>query len=292
MAETKSDAKRYAGVVPPMLTPFTPGGAIDEPAVGRIVERLLSGGVSGIFPLGTTGESASIANADKRKLVAATVKAVNGRAMNYAGISGNCFSESVELAKAFADDGVDAVVAHCPSYFGLTDADLDAYFHRLADALPLPLVLYNIPVTTHHNLPLDVVGKLIRHEKVVAIKDSSGDRDHLRALLELTGGRGGFPVLLGNSSCYASALRHGAVGLVPGGAHLVAKEYVAMLDAAMRQDWPEVDRLQAVTDAATSAFTQGRTIGEGLARLKALLEKQGICGRTMLPPLRDNTEPA
>ena len=284
--------KKYAGVVPPMLTPFTPGGGIDEVAVGRIVDRLVGGGVAGVFPLGTTGESASVSNADKRKLVAASVKAVGGRAMNYAGISSNCFSESVELANAFADLGVDAVVAHCPSYFGLTNGDLDAYFQKLADAMPLPLVLYNIPVTTHHDLPLETIGRLMRHERVVALKDSSGDLKHLQAVLELTGGRDGFPVLLGNSGCYASALRHGAVGLVPSGAHLVSREYVDMLNAASRQDWAEVDRLQAVTDTATSAYTKGRTIGDGLARLKALLDKQGICGRTMLPPLRDNTEPA
>ena len=74
-----------------MVTPFTPTGEIDEPAVGRIVEVLVSNRVAGIFPLGTTGESASIAPEEKRKMVAATIQANRGRAMVYAGIAGNCF---------------------------------------------------------------------------------------------------------------------------------------------------------------------------------------------------------
>src|SRR4051812_11696874 len=78
---------KYTGVVVPMISPFTPEGLIDEPAVGRVVDRLVGGGVSGIFPLGTTGEAASIVREEKRKLVAATVKAVNGRATVYAGIA-------------------------------------------------------------------------------------------------------------------------------------------------------------------------------------------------------------
>src|SRR5215217_195010 len=117
-----------------MITPFTPAGAIDEPAVARIVESLVGQRVSGIFPLGTTGESASIATADKRRLVELVVKHTAGRATVYAGISGNCFRESVEAAAAYGQLGVAAVVAHMPSYYPITDAETEAYFVRLADA--------------------------------------------------------------------------------------------------------------------------------------------------------------
>ncbi|MGC4033171.1 MAG: dihydrodipicolinate synthase family protein [Tepidisphaeraceae bacterium] len=281
---------KYTGVVVPMLSPFTPGGSIDEPAVGRIVDRLLTGKPAGIFPLGTTGESASISQSEKKKLIATTVKAVAGRAMNYAGISANVFTDSLELAQVAKDNGVDAVVAHVPSYFGLTDADIEAYYLKLADAVPLPLVLYNIPPTTHHSIALDVVGRLIQHPNVVAIKDSAGDADRLTKLLALTGGRGGFPVLLGSSAFFTHGLKAGGVGLIPSGSHIAPVEYGQMFEAAMRDDWAEVERLQTVTDAAVSAYVKGRTIGEGLARLKKILSTQNICGPTMLPPLRDNVE--
>ncbi len=87
---------------------------------------------------------------------------------------------------------------------------------------PLPLVLYNIPITTHHHIALDVVDRLRKHPNIVAIKDSAGDVARLTELLERTGGRDGdFPVLLGSSVCFTHGLKHGGVGLVPSGAHVV-----------------------------------------------------------------------
>lgn len=278
---------KYRGVVVPMISPFTSAGLIDEPAAGRICDHLIAGGVSGIFPLGTTGEAASIHVDDRRQLVAAVVKAVNKRATVYAGIPSNCFRESVEAAAAYKNLGVDAVVAHMPSYYPLSDADIEAYFLRLADSVPLPLVLYNIPITTHHSIALDSIDKLRNHPNIVAIKDSAGDRQRLTEMLKRTGGRGGFPVLLGSSSCFTHGLKHGGVGLVPSGAHLVPAQYQAMFEAGMKDDWENVERLQRETDEACIPYLKGHSLGEGLAVLKSLLEKRGICGRTMLPPIRD-----
>jgi 4-hydroxy-tetrahydrodipicolinate synthase len=273
-----------------MITPFTPAGTIDEPAVKRVVDHLVDGRVHGVFPLGTTGEAASIHTDERRKLVDATVKAVAGRATVYAGVPSNCFRESVEAAHAYEQSGAEALVAHMPSYYPLSDADIEAYFLRLADGVPLPLVLYNIPVTTHHSIALDSVDRLRQHPNIVAIKDSANDAHRLTELLRRTGGRGGFPVLLGASVQYTHGLKHGGVGLIPSGAHLVPELYVSMYEAAMSENWHDVERLQKETDAAVSVYIKGRLLGEGLAALKSLLEKRGLCGRTMLPPLRDHVE--
>ena len=271
-----------------MISPFTPAGVIDEPAVGRVVDHLIKGGSAGVFPLGTTGEAASIPFDERRKLVGATVRAANKRAMVYAGIPSNCFRESVEAAIAYKDLGADALVAHMPSYYPLSDSDIEAYFMRLADSVPLPLVLYNIPITTHHSIALDSVDRLRQHPNIVALKDSSGDRPRLTELLKRTGGReGDFAILLGSSASFTHGLKRGAVGLVPSGAHLVPQQYAAMFDAAMKDQWDEVERLQTETDTACSAYLKGRSLTEGLAVLKYLLEQRGLCGRTMLPPIRD-----
>jgi len=290
MPSTSPDRSRWRGVVVPMVSPFTPQGRVDEPAVQRIVDLLLAGGVAGIFPLGTTGESASIPTDEKHRLVAATVRAVGGRATVYAGISGNVYRESVEAARAYADLGVAAVVAHPPSYYPITDDQIERYFADLADAVPVPLVLYNIPITTHLSIPLDAVERLSAHPNVAAIKDSAGDPERVTRLLERLGGRGGFPVLLGASVLFGHGLRRGAAGLVPSGAHLVAGEYQQMFAAAMAERWDEVDRLQRETDAACAAYLKGRNLGDGLAALKKLLSKRGVCGPTMLPPLRECTD--
>ena len=277
----------YRGVVVPMVTPFTPAGAIDEPAVGRIVNHLITGGVN-VFPLGTTGESASIHPDDRVKLVEAVVQHAAGRCDVYASISDNCFRESIELAATFKKLGARAVVAHMPSYYPLNDDEIESYFLRLAESVELPLVLYNIPITTHHSISLDSVDRLRKHANIVAIKDSSGDRQRLTELLKRTGGRDGFPVLLGSSGTFTHGLRAGGVGLVPSGGHLVPREYQQMYEAALANRWDEVERLQHETDAVGARYLKGRSLGQGLAALKAIMEERGLCGRTMLPPIKDH----
>jgi 4-hydroxy-tetrahydrodipicolinate synthase len=273
-----------------MISPFTLEGSVDGPAVAKVVDHLLAGGVHGIFALGTTGEAMLIHRADKQKLVTETVRAVNGRSMVYAGISGNSLRVSLELANDYADLGVDALVAHPPTYYELFDREIEAYFLRLADEVKLPLVLYNIPQTTRHSISLDVVDRLRKHENIVAIKDSANDPARLSALLTRVGGRDGFPVLLGCSAQYAHGLKAGGVGLVPSGAHLVPDKYVAMYNAAMHHQWERVDALQKETEAACRPYLAGRGIGQGIAALKAMLERHGICGRTVLSPLLNHED--
>lgn len=278
-------ANKYCGVVVPMISPFTPEGAIDEPAARRVVDVLVAGRVAGVFALGTTGEAASISNEDRRRLTAVVAEHTAGRAMVYAGIAGNCFRDSVEQARSYKSLGVDAVVAHMPSYYPLTDAEIETYFRRLADSVPLPLLLYNIPITTHHSIALDVVDRLRTHPNIVAIKDSAGDAARLTELLKRCGGRGGFPVLLGSSAFFTHGLRAGGVGLIPSGGHLVPLPYHEMYEAAMAGRWDDVERLQQSTDAVCAQYVKGRSLSGGLAVLKAMLEKRGVCGRTMLPPI-------
>jgi dihydrodipicolinate synthase/N-acetylneuraminate lyase len=287
-----ADKRKYHGVVVPMISPFTPSGAIDESAVARIVEHLITNKIGGIFACGTTGEAASIHPDDKRKLVAETVKRAAKRSMIYAGIAGNCFRESTEAAAAYEQLGVDALVAHMPSYYPLSDSEIESYFLRLADSVRLPLVLYNIPITTHHSIALDSIDRLRQHPNIVAIKDSANDRPRIAELLRRTGGRGGFPVFLGNSAHFTYGLRLGGVGVVPSGGHIVPELYQAMYEASVADRWDEVERLQHETDTACAQYLKGRSLGQSLAKLKAIMESRGLCGRTMLPPLVDYRDEA
>jgi 4-hydroxy-tetrahydrodipicolinate synthase len=278
-------ASRWQGVVVPMMSPFNADGTVDLPAVKRLVDHLVDNGASGVFPLGTTGEAASIAPAQRSRLVEAAAAATGTRATLYAGVSGNCLTESIESARTFAEMGAQAVVAHPPCYYAVTDAEIEAYFSCLADASPVPLVLYNIPVTTHLSISIESVLRLSRHGNIVAVKDSAGDAHRITMLLERTGGRGGFPVLLGSSALFSHGLKAGGVGIVPSGAHLVGKLYRRMFDAAMALRWDEVDALQKQTDDACAAYLKGRNLPAGLAKLKSILASQGLCQRFMAPPI-------
>ena len=285
----KTADNKFRGVVVPMLTPVTADGAIDERGALNLVDLLNDAGVHGIFPLGTTGESSSVAQADKRKLIELVVDRNEDRATVYAGISGNCcYRETIELARDAKRLGAAAVVAHPASYFPINDDEIETFLTRLADETPLPLVLYNIPQTTRLNIPIATVVKLSSHANVVALKDSSPDPGRIDELLTTLGGRDGFPVLLGNSSLFTHGLKRGGAGIIPSGAHLAGADYVAMMAAADRGDFAEVERLQAVTDAACGAYLKGNSIGQGLAQLKSILAAKGVCPPHMLPPLIDH----
>lgn len=284
---------KYCGVVVPMVSPFTAAGTIDEAAAARIVEHLIAGGVDGIFVLGTTGEAASIHPDQRPTLVRSAVSAAKGRATLYAGISGNCVRESIESAKQFHQLGIDAAVAHPPYSFTLPDADLERYFVSLADAIPLPLILYNMPKTTHVSIPLETVVRLMQHPNIAGIKDSESSPERLSELVRLTASRPEFPVLAGTAAVFVHALKAGAHGIVPGTANLCPELYASLHRAALAGQWEQVDQFYAQTAAVTAQYQKpGATLGESLARLKAMMAARGFCSPAMLPPLVQAREQA
>ena len=276
----------YRGVIVPMVTPFTPEGNSDKAAVRRVVEHLVSGGVHGIFVLGTTGEAASIPLEERHALVEMTVEATAGRVTTYVGISANCFRESVEAAKAYGRMGINAVAAHPPFYYPLSGQEIEAWYQELADAVPRPLLLYNIPQTTHLSIPLDVVERLSRHGNIVGIKDSASDVQRLEELLRRVGNGEDFSVLLGTGGLFSQGLWGGAHGLVPSLGNLDPVSCRALYDAAQAGNGTEMERVHQAMLALSAQYQQGRLLGESLAILKAMMAERGLCGPTMLPPLR------
>ena len=135
--------EKYCGVIVPMITPFTETLEIDKQGVENIIEGFRLNRCNA-FVLGTTGESSSISNRKKLDLVKYTIEAVDGKDLVYVGISGNCLEETLDNAKRFADQGADVLVAHLPYYYPLDEKQMLNFFEKLADNVPLPLMLYNI----------------------------------------------------------------------------------------------------------------------------------------------------
>lgn len=274
-------SKLLTGVVVPMVTPITAADAVDVLAVARLVEHLIVGGVNGIFVLGTTGEALSVPLAERERLVAASVDAAQGRVPVVAGIAANCFAESKAAAQTYAELGVSAVVAHVPFYYPLTDPQLETWFLTLADAVSVPLLLYNIPQTTHQNIALPSLERLRQHPKIIGIKDSSPDEARIAALLAAVGGLPDFSVLIGAGPRYAQGLRLGADGIVPSTGNLDP----ALCHALCTAPEAERERLHQELLALTATYQAGKTLGESLAALKALLAQKGLCGPDLLLPL-------
>lgn len=285
MASTNAPKQRR-GVIVPMITPLTESGELDEKAARRVVDHLLAGGVDAIFVIGTTGESASLPAAWRPRLVAATVEQVGGRTGVYAGISSNCLSESLAAGKEYLRMGVDALVVHLPCYFPLSDQEQYHYFKTLLDGLAGPLVIYNIPQTTGMSISLEVVEQLAEHPNAAGLKDSAGDPARLSKLLQLLSGRDKFPVFVGTTALAAEGLKGGAAGYVPSIGNLTPSPCRDLYASAQAGRWDEVKKHQALLDTLGKVCYGGRTIGQSVAALKALMSEAGLCGPTVLPPLQ------
>jgi 4-hydroxy-tetrahydrodipicolinate synthase len=176
--------KKYSGVIIPAITPLTSEYKLDEGAVEKIFRSFYNYNALP-FILGTTGESSSLPLSIKEAYVKAAAKNKKPGSLLYAGISSNVVSESIAFAKFCADNGVDVVAANLPSYYALTESQIKKHYELLADACALPLVIYNIPSTTHMSIPLSIIDELSHHPNVVATKDSERNEERLKKSLEL-----------------------------------------------------------------------------------------------------------
>lgn len=276
--------KTYNGVVVPMITPFTETGKVDVASVHKLVHHLTGSGTHP-FAAGTTGEGPSISKAEKRVLVSEAVKAAAGGTHIYAGISSNCLAESVEEAKAYRDLGAAVIVATMPAYY---PADPDAmlrYFTALADAIPLPLMLYNIPATTHLSIPIALVDKLSHHPNIAGFKDSERGLERIDEATRLWAPRDDFAYFIGWAVQSQYALQRGADGIVPSSGNLVPGVYRTLLEATANGDEQRAAKAQQKGDAVSALYQKDRTLGASLAAFKSMLQAYDLCEPYMLPPL-------
>jgi dihydrodipicolinate synthase/N-acetylneuraminate lyase len=278
-------SKPYHGVVVPMVTPITPQGDLDEPAVCRVIDHLIEGGASGIFVLGTTGEAASVPHPMRSRLISITVEHVGNRVLTCAGIGRNCLEHSVHAAKECFRLGIDVAVAHLPSYYALSPEEQCDYYTALVERIPGPLMLYNIPSTTHMSIPIEVVEQLSQHPKVVGLKDSEQDTARLEAVMKRLGGRPDFAVFVGVTVLAAKALSLGADGMVPSSGNLVPQLCQGLYESGIRGYVANAEVFQQQIDEAAGIYQRNRTLGQSLAALKAAMGALGLCGPDVLPPL-------
>lgn len=273
------------GLVVPMVTPVTDEGSLDAAAIRRVIDWLIAGGVDGIFVLGTTGEGASVPGALRRRLVALSVEHSAGRCHLYAGIGGNSLADSRQAALDYLALGADAIVAHLPAYFALTSAEMVTYYQRLADALDGPLLIYNMPPTTHMSIPIEALQALSGHPRIVGVKDSENDSHRLQQALARFRDRQDFAVLIGAAARATEALRAGADGVVPSSGNLVPHRWRQLCESARAGHWADAAALQARLDDVARVYQNGRSLGQAVAALKAGMAASGLCGPAALPPL-------
>ncbi len=274
----------YKGVIVPMVSPLKDDLTVDVEGVGRVVDGFLKYNVSP-FVVGTTGEAGSLPIAQREDLVKATLARTKGKSTVYVGIASNCIADTIDMTKRFAGLGADVAVANVPSYYPLTDVQAAKYCEKLADACPIPLILYNITATTGYSMPLEIINKLSHHPNVVGLKDSERDVGRLDRALELWKSRDDFVYLLGWAAMSSYALINGADGIVPSTGNFAPELYAALYSAVANEDIREAKRLQATSDRLGALYQKARTLAESLAALKVVMNEKKLCGTQVMPPI-------
>jgi 4-hydroxy-tetrahydrodipicolinate synthase len=281
---TQTNKPAFSGIIPPMVTPLLADNlTLDIRGVKHLVEHLVSGGVHGIFILGTTGESTSLSYKTREQLIVESCKAVNGRVPVFVGITDTSIEESVHLALIAHNAGAAAVVAAPPYYYGLGQEELYKYYWSLADQVNLPLFLYNMPSHTKINIDVKTVVRLSEHTNIIGLKDSSANAVYFQSLCYLL--KTNFSLLVGPEEITAETVLMGGNGGVNGGANLFPKLYVALYNAAIAKDFARIEELQdLVMEISTRIYTVGSYGSSYLKGLKGALSALGIVNGNIAPP--------
>ncbi|MGJ9402086.1 dihydrodipicolinate synthase family protein [Arthrobacter sp. KK5.5] len=271
----------FHGVIPPVVTPRNADGALDLPGVEAVVEHLVSGGVHGLFPLGSSGETPYLTNRERREVLAAVVSANAGRVPLLVGANDQTTARTVEEAKLVAERGADAVVITTPYYAIFDRAEVVRHFRAVRAAVDLPVFAYDIPVRTHFKLDPALLAELAAEGTIAGVKDSSGNDIAFRQLRLLTQDIEGFALFSGHEVVCDAAMLSGATGLVPGLANVDPAGYRRLYDAAVAGNWEtarkEQDRLAElfrIVDVPDSARVSGGA--GGLGAFKTALVQLGV----------------
>lgn len=273
------------GVIVPLITPVTNEGRLDEAALRKLVDFVITGGVNGIFVLGTTGEGPSVPRSMRSRIVHVAAEQADGRARVYAGLLDTVMADTLSAGADFLRQGADVLVATLPYYYPLRPNEQFDYYAHLAEEIEAPVLLYDFPATIGMSLDLGVIEHLRAFSNVVGIKDSSNDQERVAALLETYAGDSGFSVLVGSSRLAWFGLQHGADGFVPSAANLEPGLCARLYAAARKGDAGLVESLQRDLDALTTEYVGEQDIPYGIARLKRLMNQKNLCTPRVFPPL-------
>ena len=268
-----------------LVTPFK-NGQIDWEGLERVIEHVLGGGVEFLVSLGTTGESNTISDAEHRQILDFTIKINRGRVPLVAGVfGGNNTAALVEKMKGFNFEGIDALLSSNPAYNKPSQEGIFQHYLALAEASPLPIIIYNVPSRTASNMNAETTLRLAHtSDKFIAIKEASND---IYQVMKIIKGRPkDFLVLSGDDFITLPLIASGGDGVISVIANTLPRPFTDMVRAALRQDLPTAQRLNnKLLELYRLLFLEGNPVG-----VKAAMELQGLCSREVRLPLVPMTE--
>jgi len=270
------------GIVPALITPVTHDEKINEKALRKLANRLIDAGVHGLFALGTTGEFFSLSQKEKLTAISTVIDEAAGKVPVVIGTGAVSTRESIELSKKAEEMGADYLSVITPYFNCLSQRELSEHYLRIASAVSIPIILYNIPARTGLSLSDDTVSELARVPNIVGIKDSSGKFDNILSYIEVSKGLN-FSVYAGTDSLILKTLMAGGSGAVAATACVFPELVVSIYEFWKRGDMEKAEKAQEMLFAIRD-FSAKFSIP---AAYKAALEIQGIdAGPPISPALQ------
>lgn len=268
--------KKYRGILVPAITPLDTPCTVDLPAVKPFFDYMISGGVHGIFILGSTGEGPALSVAEQKKLILESVKVIGSRVPLLVGISGASGTESIELGKFALAAGADAVVAAPPCYIPAeTDAEIFNYYQVLSEVFSGKLFVYNMPALTKVAISPDLALKLLALPGVIGYKDSGGKLEDLLYILR-NGKHLGKAIFVGPEHLTMQAMLAGADGGVNGGANLLPELFSGLVAAVDEGNTEKMNGLQKKIEDFQPAYGTPCTSPGVIRALKSGLSRKGL----------------
>ncbi|WP_374468299.1 4-hydroxy-tetrahydrodipicolinate synthase [Phenylobacterium sp.] len=268
----------FRGVLPALVTPFR-DGRVDEDAFVALVERQIAGGVHGLVPVGTTGETATLSHEEHRRVVELCVQTARGRVPVVAGAGSNSTDEAIELVRHAKAIGADAALVVTPYYNRPSQEGLYAHYAAINEAVQLPILVYNVPGRTSVDISNDVLARLSKLPNIVGIKDATGDLT--RASLQRIECGEDWVMLSGDDGSGLGYMAHGGHGCISVTANVAPEQTAAMYDAALAGDWAGAlqhqDRLVRLHKALFSDASPSPT--------KYALAHLGLCAEDVRLPI-------
>ena len=288
----KSLESPFKGIISPLVTPLLDNDTLDIEGLERLIEHTISGGVNGVFILGTTGEFASLSYRLRIELIKRTCSKVRNRIPVLVGITDSAFQESLNLANVASDSGADAVVLSPPYYYASGQPELLEYLERIMKQMPLPLFIYNMPVHTKVIFEPETVKASAEIPGIIGLKDSSANLVYLNQVRFLLKDRSDFTFMVGPEELTSEFVLMGGHGGVNGGANMFPELYVELYDASVNRDFERIMSLQQkVMQISTTIYSVGQYGSSYLKGLKCALSVMGICNDFMAEPFRKFKDP-
>jgi len=225
----------FTGVGTALITPFTKSGALDEYAIAQLAKRQIERGVHFLVPCGTTGETPTLSAAERRRVVELVLKAADGQVPVMAGAGGYDTQEVVHVAKEMQSIGVQGLLSVTPYYNKPTPEGLFAHFSKIAEATPLPIMLYNVPGRTGCNIDAATCAKLATIPHVIGVKEASGNITQMVEICRAVPSN--FLVLSGDDALTLSLMAIGGRGLISVASNVAPAAIANMVEAAERGDF-------------------------------------------------------